>query len=694
MGTKTTHYRVMTHNEAAMTVHSIRLKMMLPIMLLAMLLLGLFIFMQALLKYEGNAMRTQTESYFEAIAVVLNADRDIYQARLAQAELLSSYGNKAEQQKDFDENAQQVFDRFNKYRQYLKDEPQLLTPFNHFDQLFNNWMKSSQTITASYKAKINIDTRLKQLDKNFYFLRDKLDVIERELRTTVSKQTAMNMSQDDLELYLNAIAKILNADRDMYQARLALQDIFSGIGDYTENKKLYEENAIQALNRFQSFMTIMEKAPHFKNTYANFTQIFSEWFKNSLVLIESEHVKQLDSLQNIFKSVDVDFSKIRDMLDKAGEVVRQHGHKMEQQVVETKQLVQRIAIVIIVIGFIFAFVIGYMIPKKITQNVNNISQRIKEISEGDGDLTARINSSGKDELGQLSNEFDSLLNNLQATMRIIQDKSAALGHSTQQLDAVANSVNDITQVLVDSCSSIVSAASEMSMSNEQMAGVASDTSSESMKATENIEQGRKVVSSSHSTIDALVANIDATMEKAEDLEKNSQSISSVLEVIRGIAEQTNLLALNAAIEAARAGEFGRGFAVVADEVRTLATQTSESTNKIEEMINQLTHSVNDAFNAIKMSKGNVNDAVSDFDNVITVFDALNTSLNEVRNLSEQTALATNEQSTVSHEINQNLVSMKEQTDGVDRAAGDIRSQFDSLSQLYHELDEQVSKFKV
>ncbi len=112
------------------------------------------------------------------------------------------------------------------------------------------------------------------------------------------------------------------------------------------------------------------------------------------------------------------------------------------------------------------------------------------------------------------------------------------------------------------------------------------------------------------------------------------------------------------------------------------------------MISQLTDSVSDSFTAIKLSKDNANSAVENFDSVIQVFDALNHSFNSVRDLSEQTALATQEQSSVSNEINQNLISMKDQTDGVDRASKEIRQQFNDLNNVYHELNSQVSKFKV
>ncbi|MGO1298866.1 MAG: methyl-accepting chemotaxis protein, partial [Vibrio sp.] len=576
------------------------------------------------------------------------------------------------------------------------NEPELLTQFENFDQLYKDWVASSNEVTRNYESRIHVDGKLGDLNKDFMSLRNTLDETETELRRIVKnwKDNDINVEQDTLERYLTAIAKVLNADRDIYQARLAQQDIISHMGNYQENKQLFDDNAMQAITRIKSFISLMNGDPEFNKSYESFEPKFMSWYKQSVAMLESDKLKQSLSDYDSLKVADAKFEKIRDILDRAGETVRSHGRKMEAQVSENTHEMQKIAIIIIVIGFIIAFGLGFIIPKKITTNVNNLSRRIKEISEGDGDLTARINSDAKDELGDLSKEFDSFLDNLQNTMRIVKQKSSALGESTKQLDTVAHSVNSITRILVDSCNSIVTAANEMSMSTDQMANVASNTSEESNKASDSVEEGRKAIGSSHTTIDSLVSNIDITMTKAEELEKNTQSIYSVLEVIRGIAEQTNLLALNAAIEAARAGEFGRGFAVVADEVRTLATQTGESTNKIEEMINQFTQSVNDAFNAIKMSKGNANDAVNNFDNVIAVFDALNTSLNAVRDLSEQTALSTNEQSEVSNEISKNLVDMKEQTDGVDTASTEIRNQFNALNQLYHELDDQVSKFKV
>ena len=677
-----------------MKFHSIRLKMMLPIVLLAVLILAIFAFMQVINKIQLRAMEKQTKSYFEAIAVVLNADRDIYQARLAQTQMLYNFGDNMQNMQDFHENAQQVRDRFQRYRQYLIDEPKLVLPFSNFDQLYDDWLQSSKNLLSVDTVNKAVNDRLTAIDKDFYTLRNLLDQAGDKLRGHVANWSNYNVDLQKLKRYLDALAEALNADRDMYQARLAQQKLITGIGDANKNRADFEENALQAIHRLQSYRTLMSPEPQFVTPYESFDHIFAGWFKESEALMDSSELKTSMSQNDVLEATDEKFVRIRDVLDKAGEAVKNHARLKEQEVAQEINAYQNIAVVMIIIGFIVSFVIGYYIPLRITQNVNNISLRIREISQGDGDLTARINSKAKDELGDLAHEFDAFVGNLQAIMKVIQAKSAALGDSTHQLEAVANSVSNITQRLVESSDSIVSAASEMSMANDQMADVASSTSDESTKAADHIGRGRDVVRSSHSSIDSLVDNIDITMTKAEELEKNSEAISSVLEVIRGIAEQTNLLALNAAIEAARAGEFGRGFAVVADEVRKLATQTGESTNQIEQMISQLTASVSDAFAAIKLSKNNATSVVSNFDNVIQVFDALNSSFNSVRDLSEQTALATQEQSIVSNEINKNLISMKDQTDGVDRASKEIHQQFNQLNNVYSELNGQVSNFRV
>ncbi|RUM55739.1 MAG: methyl-accepting chemotaxis protein, partial [Marinomonas sp.] len=193
---------------------------------------------------------------------------------------------------------------------------------------------------------------------------------------------------------------------------------------------------------------------------------------------------------------------------------------------------------------------------------------------------------------------------------------------TTDLNHASERTSGVTMTLVNASNSIVSAAHQMSMSNQEMAGVANDTANEAQTSSELTNQGIQAVNTSQGAIDGLVRDINDALNRAGELEKSSEAIASVLEVIRNIAEQTNLLALNAAIEAARAGEQGRGFAVVADEVRTLATRTQDSTNEIETMIEQLKVNVQESSRAIQNSRNNADTTVANFDEVIRIFGSL------------------------------------------------------------------------
>jgi methyl-accepting chemotaxis protein len=346
------------------------------------------------------------------------------------------------------------------------------------------------------------------------------------------------------------------------------------------------------------------------------------------------------------------------------------------------------------IGLIIAAWFSYKTPKTLADQVRYLGQRIREISEGDGDLTQRIEFSTKDELGDLANEFNSFVGRLRSIISNIHKQSNALGQTTNQLNDAATKTSGITGALANASASIVSAGHEMDMSNQQMAAVARDTADEARNSNNLTQSGLAAVNKSQQAVTELVSDIELALGRSGELEKSSESIASVLEVIRNIAEQTNLLALNAAIEAARAGEYGRGFAVVADEVRTLATRTQDSTNEIESMIEKLKLNVTESSKAIQNSRDNAEFTVNNFGEVTKTFDALRVSFSKVQEMAAQTAQATQEQSIVSNDINQNMVALKDQTDSVQSVSDMIQQQSRDITELYQALDQQVGSFKV
>lgn len=675
-----------------MRVNSIKIKIMSPIIVLSIVLIAMFVFTKSLVAMQESAMLKQSKTYFEAVATVLNADRDLYQARLAKEKLLNGEGDFDANRADFTENAQQVISRFHKYREYLQEEPELITPFKQFDSTFQEWQTNSNQIIDQINQNTQRSQRIKLIDQEFLQVRALFDQAGEDLRQHVRQREFSDASV--MTHYVEAIAVVLNADRDFYQARLALQRIVDGLGNLDDNKKDFEENVAQALNRFHRFRAYLADEYSLIAPYETMDDQLNQWLINARELIKSPAVQNNYALSTMLQKTDAQFEKIRDELDQAGELVRDKSRHMIEETQEKIQFMQNLAIAIIASAFFASFIFGYFVAHKLTLSVKLITQRIKEISEGNGDLTARIHSDRKDELGDLSKEFDGFVERLRTIISVIQSKSHALGGTTDQLNQVSNSINNVSHGLGQTSDSIVSTSSEMTMSNQQMADVARDTADEASNSSQITHQGVEVVNTSNKAITNLVSDIEVALKCATALEKSAEDIGSVLEVIRGIAEQTNLLALNAAIEAARAGEQGRGFAVVADEVRTLANRTQECTNEIDTMMGVLRDKVQESSESIRKSRRNAESTVDNFEQVISVFDTLTDSFKRVLGLSEQTSQATQEQADVSNEINQSLIALKSQTDEVQSISEHIKSQSNEISALYQELDSQVGRFKV
>ncbi len=367
-----------------------------------------------------------------------------------------------------------------------------------------------------------------------------------------------------------------------------------------------------------------------------------------------------------------------------------------------------LSVKILFLDLMLVLSMSLVIRRMMIRPLNVIVSRVKDIAEGDGDLTMRIESKSMDEIGHLADLFNTFIGNLQTMIQDIINNAGTLNTSSKELSGLSSQMSESAGQMSSRAENVFHSGEEMSSNMNSVASSMEEASTniemvaasaEEMNAT--INEIAKNTERARSITDEAVTQAKSASDRVDVLGKAADEIGEVTEAITDISEQTNLLALNATIEAARAGEAGKGFAVVAGEIKELSRQTANATQEIKQQIDGIQQSTSGTVTEI----GTIVKVIIDVNEIVgTIASAVEEQSVATREIAKNVAQASQgiqdvnenvaQSSTAAQGIAKEISDVNQASGGMSDNSSQVSLNADNMLNLAEQLDKMVGQFKV
>ncbi|MDP5137199.1 methyl-accepting chemotaxis protein [Rheinheimera baltica] len=590
------------------------------------------------------------------------------------------------------------------FRQRFNDEQQLYKQAS--ERLMNavqqeaTLKSAAASVEKSYANFTPVTTQLFEQLENNLRLRDAIDKKMEELETQADDMASLVLDFTDIRDVKRRFPDSLQAAASI---ETGINTLVSNVVDL--NRTLSRSTATTISNEIafrlkdlnDQFALMQTETSGQVNLVSDLEEKIAEingllGGNNSIPALKQKRLQSTDDATNLLASAEEQTASAMKSL--AG-LLNQASHAAEViQNDSTSQVSNAITLIFVVVlaSILLAIFIATVTVRSISIPLAKVNQILGVVASGD--MTQKLDDSAQDEFGDLARNCNKVIANLQQLIQGIISRSTQLAAASEQTSAITVQTTQAIREQKSQVTQAATATTEMSSTAQGVLQSANDAVAEIKNADNEAERVKGISVENKNIILQLSHEVEQASVVINKLHKDSASIGSILDVIRGIAEQTNLLALNAAIEAARAGEQGRGFAVVADEVRSLASKTQASTQEIQAMIQVLQSGAHAAVEAMNKGKKQAENCVEKTEVATKALDSITHAVHLAHDMSEQISDAAKEQNQVSHEISKLLESIVSIAEETASGAEQTSESSHEVARLAEELRVSVEQFKV